>query len=208
MCIRSTSTEEKLSQVELFCRETPIQIFYHAILQPVFPSLINFRGFGSGLQYIKWKTCSGLSAALTHINYAPSQTGCNQSINHGISVWRQTSFNGQIVKNYTSTPMVQTHPCLNQEINLVSREEYGLLSLPGEVTLVGASLTQLSNWSNPSLGTRQAPPAQCLHYLPLHLWAMQELGIVSPGDLAGAQAPDRCHTRGRTESLGVLWGRN
>lgn len=29
--IRSTSTE-KLSQVELFCRETPIQIFYHALL--------------------------------------------------------------------------------------------------------------------------------------------------------------------------------
>jgi len=76
-CIRSTTMEEKLSQVELFCRDTPIQIFYRAMLKPVFPSLINFRGFGSGLQYIKWKTCSGLSVALTRINYAPSPTGCN-----------------------------------------------------------------------------------------------------------------------------------
>ena len=77
VCIRSTSMQEILSQEELFCRMTPIQILYHAILQPVFPSLINFGGFGSGLQYIKWKTCSGLSVALVHINYAPSQTGCN-----------------------------------------------------------------------------------------------------------------------------------
>lgn len=53
---------------ELFCREAPTQTVSHATLQPVFPSLMNFRGFGSGLQYISWKTCSGLSAALARIN--------------------------------------------------------------------------------------------------------------------------------------------
>lgn len=54
--------------VELFSREVPTQTMSHAALQPVFPSLMNFGGFGSGLQYISWKTCSGLSVALVCIN--------------------------------------------------------------------------------------------------------------------------------------------
>lgn len=85
-----------------------------------------------------------------------------------------------------------------------------LLSFAGEVTLVGATLTQLPNWSNPSRWNPLGP--SCPRYLPLHLWAMQELlgswCRFPPGDLAGASAPDCCHTPGRMESLGMLRGRN
>lgn len=58
MCIRSTSTGQELSQVELFLQRLLIQIFWPCSITTSSSIPFKLRGFGSGLQCTKWKSCS------------------------------------------------------------------------------------------------------------------------------------------------------
>lgn len=68
-----------------------------------------------------------------------------------------------MVKNDTSTPVVPAHPCLNWGIHLVPGRSSSALSPPGEVTLLGASVTQLLRplrpWQHRSFLSRERIPS-------------------------------------------------